>query len=122
MFLQFYLPQIVITDKGSQRLPPPKKVKKRDMAFLKAFSIVSLIICPPLGLVGLIFLFKTLKSFKQGLIDGDMDRTYVLKKRTESLVVASFICGLIMWGMLIVLLQNLNNVTVDEVIEEAKQQ
>lgn len=68
-----------------------RPLRQRKMKILKIASVVALIVFFPTGIPAAYFAWRTEKEFEEGIMRGNIDRALKFAKRTEHLIIFSFV-------------------------------
>ncbi|KAL3851763.1 hypothetical protein ACJMK2_015473 [Sinanodonta woodiana] len=82
-----------------------RPLRLRHIKRLQILSVVAIVLFFPLGIPALYFALKTRKEFEDGIIRCDLDLARKLAKRTERLIIFSFLSAMLVAVIVIALVE-----------------
>ena len=86
---------VVIVTPAPEPWEQDHHIRPRDIHLLFAFSMVSIILFFPTGIVAMIYAKRTSRAFYHGLEVGNLEDARSYSKTSERLIISSVVCGLL---------------------------
>jgi len=95
----------IVTPRHENVTSEERPLREKDIKCLLYFSLVAVVLMPPLGVAALIYSFLTRREFNEGLEKGDLSKARRMSKRCEKLIIFSLISGLVMYVIVFAIIE-----------------
>lgn len=82
-----------------------RPLRKKRMRLIKIFSIIACVFFFPTGIPAIYYAFRTEKEFDEGVLRGNIDRAQKFAKRSERLIVLSFVLAFMVAALILAIVE-----------------
>lgn len=83
-------------------------LRRKRIRLIKVFSIIACVFFFPTGIPAIYFAFRIGKEFEEGIMRGNIDRAQKFAKRSERLIILSFVMAFMVGALVVALIERPN--------------